>query len=83
MAKVLIIGLKGSLGGIRILYKSIKQPNDSSNIQKRNYLNYFGDFVGQMVFISPPRRMPNGSDKIQLGPDRVLKGFVLDWYQTL
>ena len=68
---------------IRFLTQAYKKQRDSSNFPKKNYLNYLGHFVGQMAVLSPPCWMATGAHKIQVGPDRVWKGLVLDWYQTL
>ena len=64
------------MGCIDFLYKTIKEPSSLSNFQKKNYLNYFGNFRDQMALVSPPRRMGKEGHKIQDGPDGLLKGAV-------
>ena len=44
---------------------------------------FFWKSLGQVAIFSLPCWVVTGGHKIHVGTDRVLKGFVLDWYQTL
>ena len=68
--------------GICLLVQINIKRSDSSNIPKKNYFNYFAIFWGQIRLGRGPCRMGTESDKIQVGPDGLGKGSLLDWYTT-
>ena len=63
-----------SKGCIRFLKKTYRGQSNSSNFQIKNYLNYLGDFMGQMALVSPPSWMANGAIKSKLGQMGFRKG---------